>query len=52
MLENIDRRGQQRMGWIDTITESMDSNLSRLRETVKERGAWHTEDHGVTKNRA
>ena len=53
MLENIDskmRRGQQRMRWIDTITESTDSSLSRLRETVKDRGAWHTEDDGVAKN--
>ena len=44
------RRGQQRMRWLDGITESMDMSLSKLRETVKERKAWHATAHGVTKN--
>ena len=45
------RRGWQRMRWLDSITDSMDMNLSKLWETVEERGAWHTAVHGVTKSR-
>ena len=45
------RRGQQRMRWLDSITDSMDMNLSKLQETVKDRGAWHVAVHGVAKIR-
>ena len=44
------RRGLQRMRWLDSITNSLDMNLSRLWETVKEREAWHAAIHGVTKS--
>ena len=40
------RRGQYRMKWLDSITNSMDMNLSKLWETVKESGAWHATVHG------
>ena len=45
------RRGQQRMGWLDGITDSMDISLSELRESVMGREAWHAAIHGVTKIR-
>ena len=41
------RRGRQRMRWFNSITNSMDKNLSKLQEMVKERGAWHVAVHGV-----
>ena len=44
------RRGRQRMRWLGGITNLMDMSLSKFRELVMERGAWHAADHGVTKN--
>ena len=44
------RRGWQRMKWLDSITDSMDVNLSKLQEIVKDREAWSAAAHGVTKS--
>ena len=49
-IENRKRTGQQRMRWLDSITNSMDMNLSKLQEIVEGRGAWHTAVHEVPKS--
>ena len=49
-IEGRRRRGQQRMIWLDGITDSMDVSLSKLRDIVKNRETWHAVVHGVPKS--
>ena len=49
-IEGKRRRGQQRMRWLDSITDSLDMNLSKLQEIVKDREAWHVAIHGITES--
>ena len=49
-IDSKRRRGWQRMKWLDSITDSMDMNLSKLQETVEDRGAWYAVIHGAAES--
>ena len=49
-IEGKRRRGQQRVRWLNSFTNSMDMNLSKLQEVVEDRGAWHATVHGVAES--
>ena len=50
-IEGRRRRGRQRIRWLDAMTDSMDMSLSKLREILKDRGAWRAAVRGVSKSR-
>ena len=49
-IEGRRRRGRQRIGWLDVLTESMDMSLGKLRKLVIDREAWHVVIHGVAES--